>query len=74
MSKKSAGVTLSKSEQQERVRRTVYKILPVISILLLLTLWVVASGNDSTSFPSPMAVYDRFWKFMEKLILELLFC
>ena len=71
MSKKSAGVTLSKSEQQERVRRTVYKILPVISILLLLTLWVVASGNDSTSFPSPMAVYDRFWKFMEKPIQKL---
>lgn len=71
MSKKNSAIVLSKSEQQERRRKILYRIFPAISIFLLIVLWLVASGGDTSSFPSPMDVYARFIKFMEKPIQKL---
>ena len=71
MRQKRAEIVLSKSELQERRRKILYRILPVVSVLLLIIAWVVASGGDQSAFPSPMAVYERFLKFLEKPVQKL---
>ena len=71
MSTKNTDIVLSASEQRERRKQILYKILPVVSILLLVALWIAASGGESSTIPSPMDVYDRFLRFMEKPIQKL---
>ena len=69
--KTNTNIVLSKSELQERRRHMVYRILPVISILLLIMLWLAAASGETSSFPSPMDVYERYIKFLEKPIQKL---
>lgn len=49
---------LSAAELKEKRLQILYKILPVISVLLLIGLWLIASGSDS-GFPSPAQVWER---------------
>ena len=49
---------LSAAEIREKRLSIVYKILPVISILLLIALWLAASSG-SGNFPTPMEVWER---------------
>ena len=54
---------LSQAEIRENRLEIVYKILPVVSILLLLGLWLFASRNYDarigSGFPTPSAVWER---------------
>ena len=56
--KKINAANLSQSELREYRLSIVYKILPVISLLCLLLLWLVAAGAG-TDFPSPAEVWER---------------
>lgn len=54
---------LSQAEIRENRLKILYKILPVVSILLLLGLWLFASKDYNVSigsgFPTPAAVWER---------------
>lgn len=65
------GIVLSEYEKKEKKLKTLYKILPFVSILLLLALWLLASSVETASFPSPIDVWDRFLGFLEKPIMKL---
>jgi taurine transport system permease protein len=56
--KKVATENLSVAEIRERRLNRLYKVLPIVSILLLIALWLVAA-NSSGNFPSPMDVWER---------------
>lgn len=56
--KKVSTENLSIAEIKEMRLKRLYKILPVISVLLLIALWLVAS-NSSGNFPSPVDVWER---------------
>lgn len=58
-------------EKKEKRKRMVYGILPFISILLLILLWLLASSAGKNFFPGPAEVYQRFLKFMAKPIMKL---
>ena len=49
---------LSAAEIREKRLQMLYKILPIISVLLLIGLWLLASSGDS-DFPSPSEVWER---------------
>ena len=51
---------LSAAEIREKRLQMLYKILPIISVLLLIGLWLLASSGDS-DFPSPSEVWERTW-------------
>lgn len=71
MSNAKQNVPLSAAERAEHKFDLLYKILPAIAILLLVALWLAASGSENSSFPSPIAVYERFIKFIHKPIQKL---
>ena len=48
---------LSTAEIREKRLQMLYKILPIISVLLLIGLWLLASSGDS-DFPSPSQVWE----------------
>lgn len=54
---------LSKAELREERLNILYKILPVLSVLLLIGLWLYASRDFNarvgSGFPTPAAVWDR---------------
>ncbi len=60
---KTATMNMSKAEIRERRLELLYKILPVLSVLLLLGLWLIASKDFNekvgSGFPTPAAVWDR---------------
>lgn len=62
MSKKH-GLNLSKAEIMEHRLEILYRILPLISVLLLVGLWMIASrdfnADVGSGFPTPAAVWDR---------------
>ena len=55
---------LSAMEIREARLKTLYKILPFVSVLLLILLWLLAAGS-SGNFPSPAAVWDRTVQLFE---------
>lgn len=56
-----APVTMSPWEKQELFRQRWYKVLPVISLLLLLFVWLkVSGGGEQSMFPSPVETWNRF--------------
>lgn len=71
MSKQKSTVAMSAGERAEHRFDTLYKVLPVAALVLLVLLWVAASGSANSTFPSPMDVYERFIKFMQKPIQKL---
>ena len=56
--KKVSKENLSIAEIREQRLKVLYKILPVVSILLLIGLWLLAS-TSSGNFPSPTDVWER---------------
>ena len=52
MKKEKEEIVLSEFERKEIFRNRVYKVLPVIAIILLILLWVAASSNPMSKFPS----------------------
>lgn len=55
---KNKNQNMSLAEIRERRLNILYKILPVISILLLIALWLAASSSGA-GFPSPAEVWER---------------
>lgn len=68
---KEKQVVLSEAERKEKRLHIVYKILPVVSVVLLIVLWIGVSGGENSAFPSPADVYQRLLKFMAKPIQKL---
>lgn len=58
---------MSEWERKVYKRQQVYKLLPIVSIIVLVYLWMLASGSNP-NFPSPMQVWDRFLLIMAKPI------
>lgn len=58
-------INLSKTERKERTLGIIYKILPFVSVSMLIGLWIAVSRNydmtvfANTAFPSPEAVWAR---------------
>ena len=61
---------MSAMELKEHRLSVVYKVLPIISICLLIGLWLVAS-NAGTGFPSPIEVWERTVRLFTKPIKKL---
>ena len=63
---------LSLAERKERNLNILYKILPVVSVLMVIGLWIIVSRNydstvyASTAFPSPAAVWERMIRLFTK--------
>ena len=55
---------LSAMEIREARMRVAYKILPVVSVVLLVLLWLFAANSGGT-FPSPVEVWDRTVQLFE---------
>lgn len=68
---RAAAVVMSEAERKEKLRNQIYAVLPVISVLLLIILWFVASSAENSTFPSPLAIWERFLLLMEKPIKDL---
>lgn len=56
--KRISTENLSAAEIREYRLKQLYKILPIVSVLLLVLLWLVAA-NSSGNFPSPIDVWER---------------
>ena len=69
--KEKEEIVLSEFERKEIFRNRVYKVLPVIAIILLILLWVAASSNPMSKFPSPGAVWERYLKLLDRPIKNL---
>ena len=67
---KAKMATMSPAEIKEHRLQILYRILPVVSILCLIALWIVASQGDS-GFPSPAAVWERTVKLFVKPIKKM---
>ena len=63
--KKRAG-KISKAEM-------VRKILPFLSLLLLIVLWFIVSGKNSRLFPTPKDTWDRFLLLLNKPVMRVSF-
>lgn len=62
-------IRLSNAEKKELLLKKVYLLLPVLSLTLLFLLWIFAArGTTKDSFPSPLAVWERFLLIMQRPI------
>lgn len=61
---------MSAMEQKEYRLNRIYKILPIISVALLILLWLLAAKNGS-GFPSPAEVWERTVRLFTKPIKKL---
>ena len=66
MTKKKKQVIMSEYERKELQRSRIYKVLPIVSVVLLVLLWMFAAGQEGSSFPSPGDVLERYIKFLNK--------
>ncbi len=64
---KKDNVVLSKAEKNDLMRKKLYMVLPIVSLVLLIILWLVASSGNS-EFPSPSMVWERYLLILEKPI------
>ena len=71
MKKEKEELFLSEYERKEILRGRIYRVLPVVAILLLIGLWMLASSGENTQFPSPGAVWARYMKMVERPIRDL---
>ena len=60
-------IYLSTAEIREKYLRILYKILPLISLSLLIILWLLAS-HGASNFPSPSEVWERLVRLFVKPI------
>ena len=71
MKKEKEELFLSEYEKKEILRNRIYRVLPVIAIIMLFGLWVAASSKPGSQFPSPAAVWDRYLKLLDCPIKKL---
>ena len=71
MKKEKEELFLSEYERKEILRNRIYKVLPFLSVLLLVGLWLLASADPLTKFPSPSGVWERYVKLLNKPIKNL---
>ncbi len=64
-------VVLSAAEQHALRMKRIYRVLPVISISLLLLAWMLAARGENSQFPSPAAIMDRYQQLMVHPIKDL---
>lgn len=62
------AVVLSAYERKELLRSRLYNLLPILSVLLLIALWLYASSGVNSNFPSPEAVLARYLKILDRPI------
>jgi taurine transport system permease protein len=53
-------IVMSDMERRELLWKRVHRVLPFVSLGLLLALWVYVSQGENARFPSPGATWDRF--------------
>lgn len=56
---KVAKENLSAAEIREQRMKILYKILHIVSIITIITLWLIATNSSSGNFPSPADVWER---------------
>lgn len=61
---------MSAMELKEHRMSVVYKVLPIVSVCLLIGLWLVAA-DAGTGFPSPLDVWERTVRLFTKPIKKL---
>jgi len=64
------NVVMSEAERKSFLLNKIYKILPIISVVLLILLWFIAAGAENSNFPSPQEVFLRFITLQQKPIKE----
>ena len=69
--KKHTNIVQSEAEKKEQIRKRIYLVLPVISVVLLILFWFAASSAENSNFPSPGAIWSRYLLLMEKPIKKL---
>ena len=63
----NAKQMMSEAERKELFRKRLYKVLPLLSLGLLLLLWLyVSGGGQHSSFPSPEETWNRFLAIMRR--------
>lgn len=55
---------LSAAERQALRMNRLYRVLPVISVALLLAAWMLAARGPESQFPSPAAIFLRYQELM----------
>lgn len=68
--KNTNSANMSAAEIKEKRLQMMYRVLPVISILCLIGIWLLASRGDS-GFPSPMEVWERTVRLFTKPIKKM---
>lgn len=71
MEKKTAH--MSAAEIREQRLKVLYRILPIVSLLLLDALWLLASSGANSNFPTPQAVWDRTVRLFTNPVKKLTF-
>ncbi|MDR1626589.1 MAG: ABC transporter permease [Spirochaetia bacterium] len=62
---------LSSAEKKELRLKRIYLLLPLLSLALLFLLWILAAtGTNKDSFPSPLAVWERFLLIMKRPVKD----
>lgn len=67
---KKKVVHLSEQERKLKRQNVIYSLLPILSILFLIGLWLLASGANER-FPSPPEVWQRYLELRMKPIKKL---
>lgn len=68
---KDKSIILSTAEKKTLRLTRMYKVLPLVSLLLLILAWVLASAGVDSQFPSPASIWNRFIMIMEQPIKDL---
>lgn len=61
-------IVMSAAEQHAQRINRLYRILPILSIGLLLLAWILASSGAAAQFPSPAAIFERYQQLLERPI------
>lgn len=68
---RTKNLVLSEYDKKEIKRNRIYKILPVVSVILLIVVWLWASSSANSQFPSPVATWDRLVLLLQRPIKNL---
>ncbi|HHV10106.1 MAG TPA: ABC transporter permease [Clostridiales bacterium] len=68
---KKRTVKLSVAEQKQHNLEIIYKLLPILSFLILIGVWLLAASVENARFPSPTAVWERYLLLCEKPIKKI---
>ncbi|WP_312692784.1 ABC transporter permease [Caproiciproducens sp.] len=68
---KKQNLILSEYDKQEIRKKQIYKALPIVSVILLIAIWLLASSSGNSQFPSPAATWHRLLVLLHKPIKNL---